>query len=104
MESLRQDAGIIRNKLKIKASIKNAQVFMDIQKEFGSFDQYIWGFNHGETLHENHLTTSPLSDEISKDLYRRGMRFVGTTIIYSYLQAIGIIFSHEDDCFLAINH
>ena len=101
MESLRQDASIIRNKLKIKAAVKNAQVFMDIQKEYGSFNQYIWGFTKGETIHENNLTSSPLSDKISNDLYRRGMRFVGTTIIYSYLQAIGIIFSHEDDCFLA---
>lgn len=101
MESLRQDAGIIRNKLKIKAAVKNAQIFMDIQEEYGSFDQYIWGFTNGKILHENHLTSSPLSDKISKDLHRRGMRFVGTTIIYSYLQAIGIIFSHEDDCFLA---
>ena len=103
-EDLRQDAGIIRNKLKIKAAVKNAQVFIDIQKEYGSFDQYIWGFAHGKTIYENHLTSSPLSDEVSKDLYRRGMRFVGTTIIYSYLQAIGIIFSHEDGCFLAHKH
>lgn len=98
---LRQDTGIIRNKLKIKAAINNAKIFMDIQKQHGSFDQYIWGFTNGNIIHENLLTSSPLSDKISKDLYRRGMRFVGTTIIYSYLQAIGIIFSHEDDCFLA---
>ena len=103
-EDLKQDAGIIRNKLKIKAAIKNAQVFIDIQKEYGSFDQYIWGFTHGKTIFENNLTSSPLSDEVSKDLYRRGMRFVGTTIIYSYLQAIGIILSHEDGCFLAHKH
>ncbi len=103
-EALRQDAEIIRNKLKIRAAVNNAKVFMDIQKEFGSFDQYIWGFSHGEIIHENHLTSSPLSDEVSMDLYHRGMRFVGTTIIYSFLQAIGVIFSHEDDCFLAHKH
>ena len=100
-EALRQDSGIIRNKLKIKAAINNAKAFMVIQREYGSFDRYIWGFTHGKTIRENHLASSPLSDEISKDLYRRGMRFVGTTIVYSYLQAIGIIFSHEDDCYIA---
>lgn len=104
LESLRQDAGIIRNKLKIKATVNNAKAFMSIQEEYGSFDRYIWGFTNGEVIHENHLTSSPLSDKISKDLYQRGMRFVGSTIIYSYLQAIGIIFSHEDDCFLSYKH
>ena len=103
-KDLRQDAGIIRNKLKIKAAINNAKIFIDIQREYGSFDQYIWNFTHSEIIHENHLTSSPLSDKVSKDLHRRGMRFVGTTIIYSFLQAIGIIFSHEDDCFLAHKH
>ncbi len=101
-EELRQNKGIIRNKLKIKAAITNAQVFMDIQREFGSFDKYIWHFTDGKIIYENHLTSSSLSDKISKDLYDRGMRFVGTTIIYSFLQAIGIIFSHEDDCYITI--
>jgi len=72
-------------------------------KRAESFDQYIWGFTNEKVIHENHLTSSPLSDKVSKDLHRRGMRFVGTTIIYSYLQAIGIIFSHEADCFLSLH-
>ena len=95
------DKGIIRNKLKIKASIKNSCIFREIQKEYGSFDEYIWGFTGGEIIYENDpaVTTSPLSDAISKDLKKRGMDFVGSTIIYSFLQAIGIINAHEDGCF-----
>ena len=98
---LLSDKGIIRNKLKIKASIKNSRIFREIQKEYGSFDKYIWGFTGGEIIYENDpaVTTSPLSDNISKDLKRRGMDFVGSTIIYSFLQAIGVINAHEDMCF-----
>ena len=102
------DRGIIRNKLKIRAAVNNARCFIEIQEEFGSFDNYIWGFarkhlnlpeNTPEPLIcENDVTTSPLSDALSKDLQRRGMKFVGSTIIYSLLQAIGVINSHEDDC------
>lgn len=100
IQSLRADKGIVRNSLKIKATIKNARIYIAIQKEFGSFDAYIWSFTDGKTIFECGHTTSPLSDTISADLYRRGMRFVGSTIIYSYLQAIGIINSHEEQCFL----
>ena len=94
------DAGIIRNKLKVRSSVTNAQAFLQIQQEFGSFDAYIWGFTGGEVLHVDfHAeTSSPLSDHISKDLKRRGMKFVGTTVVYSYLQAIGVINAHSPAC------
>lgn len=94
------NTGIIRNKLKIKAAVTNATIFMRIQEEWESFDQFIWHFTSGKTIYEIHKTTSPLSDEISKDLRKRGMKFVGSTIIYSYLQAIGVINSHEPKCYL----
>ena len=99
---LLQNQGIIRNRLKISAAVKNAIVFTEIQKEFGAFDTYIWGFTKGATIYEEYTlrTTSPLSDEISKDLKKRGMSFVGSTIIYSYLQAIGIIYAHGKECSL----
>ncbi len=98
--SLMLDSGIIRNRLKIKAAVNNARIFKDIQQEYGSFDKYIWGFTGGETVYECGKTTSPLSDRVSHDLSQRGMKFVGSTIIYSLLQAIGIINSHEEYCFL----
>ncbi|MBR5000497.1 MAG: DNA-3-methyladenine glycosylase I [Firmicutes bacterium] len=100
IEVLMADAGIIRNRRKIEATIVNAEVFLKIQKEWGSFSAYIWSFTDGKILYENDKTFSPLSDRISKDLKKRGMKFVGTTIIYSYLQAVGIINSHEDGCYL----
>lgn len=103
METLRGNKGIVRNRLKIAAAVNNAKVFMKIQDEFGSFDRYIWGFTNGETIRECGKAMSPLSDAISRDLRRRGMKFVGSTIIYAYLQAIGIIFSHEEGCFLYKN-
>ena len=78
-----------------------ARIFNAVRQEYGSFDRYIWHFTDYRTLYETDRTTSPLSDTISKDLYRRGMKFVGSTIIYSYLQAIGIINSHEEGCWLA---
>lgn len=97
--SLMNNKDIIRNKLKIKATITNAQIFISIQKEYGSFNNYIWSFTNGKVIRgEGKLTTSPLSDKISHDLKVRGMKFVGSTIIYSYLQAIGIINDHEDTC------
>lgn len=97
---LLENPGIIRNKLKIKASINNAIIFKNIQSEFGSFDKYIWSFTNGKIINEDFFVTrSELSDTISKDLVKRGMKFVGTTIIYSFLQAIGIINSHSEDCF-----
>lgn len=100
IEELRDNPKIIRNKLKIKASISNAKIFLDIQKEYTSFYNYLCTFTHNKIIYETHKTTSDLSDTISKDLKKRGMKFVGSTIIYSYLQAIGIINSHEEDCFL----
>jgi DNA-3-methyladenine glycosylase I len=101
IESLLNDKGIIRNRLKIKASIGNAKVFKNIIKEYGSFDKYIWSFTDNKVIKNKtdiFNTTSDLSDNISKDLYKRGMRFVGSTIIYSYLQAIGVIDDHELNC------
>lgn len=98
---LLNNSGIIRNKLKINAAIKNAKVFMEIQNEFNSFSNYIWSFTNNQVIKNTDdklKTRSELSDKISKDLIKRGMKFVGTTIIYSYLQAIGIINDHELDC------
>jgi len=100
---LLENPGIIRNRLKVKASVRNSQVFREIQREFGSFDAYLWGFTGGKAVSEEYTvrTTSPLSDRISKDLKKRGMTFVGSTVIYSYLQAVGVINGHgkECDCF-----
>ncbi len=100
IERLMGDSRIIRNKLKIKAAVNNAQVFCEIQREFQSFSNYIWQWTEGRIIYETGLAYSPLSDTVSKDLKKRGMKFVGTTIIYSYMQAIGIIYSHEEGCFL----
>ena len=91
---------IIRNKLKINASINNSKIFKEIQKEYGSFSNYIWKFTNNKVIYEVGVTSSKLSDTISEDLKRRGMKFVGTTIIYSYLQAVGIINSHDNECML----
>ena len=101
IEELKNNPLIIRNRLKIQAAVTNAKVFRDIQKEYGSFSEYLWHWTGGKVIFENTKTTSPLSDEISKDLKKRGMKFVGTTVVYSYLQAVGVINSHEDGCFLA---
>lgn len=102
IEELLNNPDIIRNRLKIKASIENSKIFKSIQKEYGSFSKYIWSFTNGKIIYEpwDMRTTGPLSDEISKDLIKRGMKFVGSTIIYSYLQAIGIINGHSKECFL----
>lgn len=100
IEELKNNPEIIRNKLKIKATINNSKIFKQIQKEYGSFSNYIWSFSNDKIIYENDKTTSWLSDKISKDLIKRGMKFVGSTIIYSYLQAVGIIYSHEKGCFL----
>lgn len=91
---------IIRNKLKIKASITNALIFKQIQKEFGTFANYIKSFTNDKVIYEIGKATNNLSDTLSKDLIKRGMKFVGSTIIYSYLQAIGVIYSHDKNCFL----
>ncbi len=98
--ALQADKGIIRNRLKIAAAVTNAKVFLDIQRAHGSFDRYIWGFTGGRTLRETGRVSSPLSDMVSKDLRRRGMKFAGTVTVYSLLQAIGVIDSHEPGCFL----
>lgn len=100
LEELYQDKGIIRNKLKINSAVNNAGIFKEIQKEFGSFHNYLKTFTNDEVIYENDKTTSSLGDAISKDLKKRGMKFVGPTIIYSYLQAVGIINSHMDNCYL----
>ena len=99
---LLNNKGIIRNKLKIIAAINNAKIFKKIQKEYGSFSNYIWSFTSNKVIYEIGKTKSELSDNISKDLNKRGMKFVGTIVTYSYLQAIGIINSHDKDCFLYI--
>lgn len=98
VETLLADPGIIRNRLKIRAAIRNAAIFQDIRRENGSFDAYLTRFTGGEVIVEHDKTTSELSDRISRDLHKRGMRFVGSTIIYAYLQAIGAINSHEPCC------
>ena len=100
IDELLNNKGIIRNKIKIKASINNAKIFKDVVKEYDSFYDYLKTFTKGKTIYEVNKTTNKLSDDISKDLIKKGMKFVGSTIIYSYLQAIGIIYSHEKDCFL----
>ena len=98
---LLQDASIIRNRRKIEAAIVNAKVFREMQKEWGSFSSYIWHFTNGEVIYyEVNKTCSELSDHVAKDMKKRGMKFIGTTIIYSYLQAIGVIYSHDTECFL----
>ena len=100
MAELRENPDIIRNKLKIQAAVTNAKVIREIQKEYGSFSDYIWHWTEGKTVYETGMSCSPLSDTLSKDMKRRGMKFVGTTIIYAYLQAVGVIYSHEEGCFL----
>lgn len=98
IEELINNKDIIRNKLKIKSSINNAKIFKKINEEYKCFYNYLRTFTKGNIIYENDKTTSNLSDNISQDLQKRGMKFVGSTIIYSYLQAIGIINSHDDTC------
>ena len=105
--SLMLDSGIVRNRLKIESTITNARAFVQVQREFGTFDLYLWSFvdrrpviNRPRTRSEVAAHT-PLSDAISKDLKRRGFRFVGTTIIYAYLQAVGVVNDHARDCFVS---
>jgi len=106
LEKLLKNEEIIRNRLKVFSTRKNAQVFLQIQKEFGSFDSYIWEFvnekpikNHWKTLRETPTKTAE-SDVISKDLKRRGMSFVGSTIIYAFMQAVGMVNDHTTECWL----
>lgn len=105
VDSLLQDPGIIRNKLKVNATISNAKAFMDIQEEFGSFSTYIWDFVGGEPIknkwedYKNAPATTAISDAISKDLKKRGFKFVGSTVIYAHMQATGMVNDHEVNCF-----
>ena len=101
INELMQDKGIIRNRRKIEATINNTKIFLNIQKEYGSFANFIWGFTDNKVIiTDSKVVSNELSDTISKELRKRGMKFVGTVIIYSYLQAVGVINSHEDNCFL----
>ena len=104
MAELAEDAGIIRNKLKIKATVTNAQAFIKVQEEFGTFSKYIWGFvnrkpidNQPKTLSEVKATT-PISDALSKDMKKRGFKFVGSTVMYAHMQATGMVNDHVVDC------
>lgn len=104
IQELMQDAGIIRNQLKIRAAVSNAVAFMKVQEEFGSFSQYIWGFTDGKPIDNKRQSlkevpaTSPLSDAISKDLKKRGFKFVGSTVVYAHMQATGMVNDHVEDC------
>jgi DNA-3-methyladenine glycosylase I len=104
IQALLLDAGIVRNKLKVRSAVSNAKAFMMIQEEFGSFSKYIWAFtdgaaiiNHPKTMKEV-PATSPLSDTISADLRKRGFKFIGSTVVYAYLQATGLVNDHVSDC------
>lgn len=101
LEALMSNLGIVRNRRKIESAVQNAKVFLNIQKEFGSFDRYLWGFTDGQVILNTDdvvRASSELSDRISADLKRRGMKFVGTVIIYSFLQAVGVVNDHETGC------
>jgi len=104
IQELLLDAGIIRNQLKIRAAVSNAIAFMEVQKEFGSFSEYIWKFTDGKPIDNQPKTlrdvpaSTPLSDAISKDLKKRGFKFVGTTVVYAHMQATGMVNDHVVDC------
>jgi DNA-3-methyladenine glycosylase I len=108
VQELLQDAGIIRNQLKIRGTISNAIAFIEVQKEFGSFSKYIWNFTDGKPIENNRKSlkeipsTTPLSDEISKDLKKRGFKFVGSTVVYAHMQATGMVNDHIMDCWTQI--
>jgi DNA-3-methyladenine glycosylase I len=103
IEKLLGDAGIIRNRLKINSAIRNAKAFLDIQKEFGSFDNYVWRFVNGRTIKRKRGAAAQAqtseSDALSRDLMRRGFKFAGSTICYSFMQAVGMVNDHESSCF-----
>ncbi|WP_299102360.1 DNA-3-methyladenine glycosylase I [uncultured Winogradskyella sp.] len=105
VEALLQDAGIIRNKLKVNATVTNAQAYMKIQEDYGSFSKYIWDFVDGKPIknkvgnYKNAPANTPISDAISKDLKKRGFKFVGSTVIYAHMQATGMVNDHETSCF-----
>lgn len=98
-----RDPGIIRNKLKVSAAVTNAAAFLAVRKEFGSFDRYVWSFVGGKTIVRRkgaaYAATTPESDAMSKDMKKRGFRFVGSTILYAFMQACGLVDDHADDCF-----
>jgi DNA-3-methyladenine glycosylase I len=105
IQELLQDEGIIRNKLKVRSAVTNAQLFLDIQKEYGTFDEYIWQFvggepivNHWKSMKEVPATTKE-SDALAKDLKKRGFKFTGSTIMYAHMQACGLVMDHTVDCF-----
>src|SRR5690606_8943281 len=104
VEALLQDAGIIRNRLKIEAAVNNAKCFLNIQKEFGSFDQYVWSFSGGKTIVNHYKNLSeipaktPVSDAMSLDMGKHGFKFRGSTICYAFMQAVGIVNDHLDGC------
>ena len=101
--ALMNDAGIIRNRLKINSAIGNAKAFLEVQREFGSFDDYVWRFVDGNPLRRKRgqpiVATTPISDALSKDLLKRGFKFVGSTICYSFMQAVGMVNDHDPGCF-----
>ncbi len=101
--ALMNDAGIIRNRLKINSAVTNAKAFLEVQKEFGSFDAYVWQFVDGKPLRRKRgqpiVATTPISDALSKDLLKRGFKFVGSTICYSFMQAVGLVNDHDATCF-----
>lgn len=99
VSELLENEGIIRNRLKIDATINNARIFREIQNEYGSFSAYIWSYTDGKIIKAEYKTKSDLSEKISKDLKKKCMKFVGPTIIYSYLESIGIIDNHATECF-----
>lgn len=105
IQELLQNEGIIRNRLKIRAAVTNAQAFMEVQKEFGGFNKYMWGFVDGKPIKNNLKSmkeapaSTPLSDKISKDLKKRGFKFMGSTVVYAHLQATGMVNDHLVDCF-----
>jgi len=105
IQQLLLNAGIIRNKLKVRATVTNAQVFMKLQEEYGSFSNYIWGFVAGQPINNSVQDynkappTTEISDKLSKDLKKRGFKFVGSTVIYAHMQATGMVNDHEVDCF-----
>jgi DNA-3-methyladenine glycosylase I len=104
--ALRRDPGIVRNRLKIEATVSNAAAFLAVQREFGSFDRYLWSFVGGRPVLRGRRVSTPartaLSDRVSRDLSQRGFRFVGSTIIYAYLQAVGVVNDHAPACFLHV--
>ena len=101
--ALLNDAGIIRNRLKINSAVSNAIAFREVQREFGSFDNYVWRFVDGKPIRRKRgqpiVATTPISDQLSKDLLKRGFRFVGSTICYSFMQAVGLVNDHDPACF-----